>query len=218
MIGAIKIKDELPDNGDISSGHPVWKEQFDNWIAYDLDNKHRYSYDFQENSNLILIGGHEADQEIAYAQVLFDRCGHNCNVHLFSPYMQDYGGTVDSLNSTMIHFYNYSLGSKDNNIVIPGFEFKEIQVRELGRVLQELALTKVELLYTNCEGCEWDLLPHIMNSNLAATFEHLQVQVHCTQNLGYTKSKYVEVRELLTTAYETSYHAMCLWDGWHLKH
>jgi hypothetical protein len=54
----------------------------------------------------------------------------------------------------------------------------DIHVKSFESVLKELNLSQVDLLKINVEGCEYEILDHILNKGLIKIFKNIQVQFH----------------------------------------
>lgn len=76
----------------------------------------------------------------------------------------------------------------------------------------------VDLVTMNCEGCEYDLLEHILSSNLIHFFKNIQFATHPTlEKLKDPIRRYCQLQELLHRTHKPTYQYKYVWESWKLK-
>ena len=75
----------------------------------------------------------------------------------------------------------------------------------------------VDFLYVNCEGCEYDLLPDIINTRIIASVRRLHVQFHLQDSSAQSVHRRCLIREALRKTHEPVFAFPFVWEGWVLK-
>lgn len=76
----------------------------------------------------------------------------------------------------------------------------------------------IDLVTINCEGCEFEVLEHILATGIAKHFKHIQFATH-TQ-LDHLKDpvvRYCRIQELLKRTHNISYQYKFNWESWTRK-
>ena len=76
---------------------------------------------------------------------------------------------------------------------------------------------EVDLLTVNCEGCEYDILDSILDSNMVQYFRHIQISFHHFKGLGDTLKRYCEYQEILKRTHRVVYQYPMFWESWTRK-
>ena len=99
-------------------------------------------------------------------------------------------------------YYYTSLFEKDG----PKMEYKCVDIKPY--LKGEVALMKM-----NIEGCEYQLLKHIIESDLIKNIKYLQVQFHLIDNVD-TDSLYKEISDSLTKTHSLEWRYPFVWESW----
>ncbi|KAK3103382.1 hypothetical protein FSP39_018843 [Pinctada imbricata] len=76
---------------------------------------------------------------------------------------------------------------------------------------------EVDLLTMNCEGCEYDILDAILDSNLINYFRHVQISFHHLNGLGDTLDRWCQYQQLLSRTHRLIYQYPLFWESWTRK-
>ena len=76
---------------------------------------------------------------------------------------------------------------------------------------------EIDLLTVNCEGCEYDILDSILDSNMVQYFRHIQISFHHFKGLGDTLKRYCEYQEILKRTHRVVYQYSMFWESWTRK-
>ena len=88
-------------------------------------------------------------------------------------------------------------------------------VRTLASAMHELRVHHLDLLMVNCEGCEYELLPHLIGAGLLPHIDNLQIQFHCRPDMGFTgREQLLKLYSLLVPTHELSWNYTCIWENW----
>jgi hypothetical protein len=71
----------------------------------------------------------------------------------------------------------------------------------------------VDLLYINCEGCEYDVLEYMIDSGWIARMEHVLVQFHGFQDPANVAKRCL-IRELLRRTHSPVFSYAFVWEEW----
>ena len=158
--------------------------EFDRWFS-DKAEHLRYDYDGELTSESIVIdlGLYHG----IFSEFIFKK--YNCYVYGFEPIEEFFNLSKSLLNNNKIKLFNYAVGNDDrvdkisldmdgSSIYKKGKNLVNIHVKSFESVLKELNLSQVDLLKINVEGCEYEILDHILNKNLIKIFKNIQVQFH----------------------------------------
>jgi hypothetical protein len=208
----------LPETDDVFVFHPVFQKSMNDWLSENGDATYRLNYELQAGSVVVIVGGYEGQWDEDYALAVLQSCGFFCRVYFFCPYMEENKHAKQRLKSLPgVQIFDVTLGIKDIKKALPGPRPDVVRIKEIGKELKKHNITKVELLALNCQGCEFDLLPHIVSSGLYAKINNIQIQTHCVHELGYTKQKYLDMASAMDEQYSLSWQFLCFFNSWKLK-
>ena len=95
---------------------------------------------------------------------------------------------------------------------------KVAQIRQFSVVIDELRISRIDLLQINCEGCEWELLESLLNDEQTHIFQHIQVQFHPGVDWVEDQlTRYAAIQDRLTKTHELLYDQPWIWQLWQLK-
>ncbi|KAL3885239.1 hypothetical protein ACJMK2_025327 [Sinanodonta woodiana] len=78
-----------------------------------------------------------------------------------------------------------------------------------------VGLFDVDLLTTNCEGCEYEVLETILSTNLINYIKNFQFATHSTlKGLEDPLGRYCKIQELLRRTHKPTYQYRLIWESW----
>ena len=158
--------------------------QLQRWQGDNGDYTHSLTYDLNENSTVIDLGGYTGE----WAKEIINR--YNCNVYLVEPVEESYKILLEKFRSNpKVHILKVGIGIKNTEKVMyvngDGTSFNTetgeaitVEIRTVESVLNQWNLEKIDLLQVNIEGDEYELLQHMIDTGLINKFKNLQVQFH----------------------------------------
>ena len=164
------------------------------WFKDDGDNTLRINYNLNETSLVVDLGGYEG----TFSQKIYDK--YNCNII--------YNLGVGNLTETKVLYccedatsFYCKVGdhSESSNIISFDSFVKNIK--------------KIDLLKINIEGGEYDLLDHIIQTDLQEKIINIQVQFH--KNIENCEVRRKNIQELLKKTHALTYNYDFIWENWH---
>jgi len=192
--------------------------EFQRWFADSGDLIHRLNYALDESSVVFDVGGYRGD----FAARINQRCG--CRIHIFEPIGKFYDLIVKRFeNVPNITVYPYGLAEIDkrekinidgdaSSIYKQGGKTEEIELREIGQVMSDLRIDKIDLIKINIEGGEFPLLNHCVKKNLVSKMGNIQVQFHTFVENAAIKRH--EIRKNLQKTHKITYDYAFVWENW----
>lgn len=201
---------------------PTLKEvAYLSWLRSNGDKTLRLDYDISNEDVVIDVGGYEGQ----WVSDIFSR--YMCSVHVFEP-VPNFAKSIERrfVKNKNVYVHQAALGAENgviaisidgdassaliqsvNHIEVPVLCFSEVFVKHGWK---EIALMKI-----NIEGGEYDLLQHILDSNLAKNIKNIQVQFH--DFVPDASSRMIKIQERLRATHELTYYFPFIWENWKLK-
>jgi FkbM family methyltransferase len=195
--------------------------EFQRWFADKGDLVHRLNYNLNKDSVVFDVGGYRGD----FAAQINQRYG--CKVYVFEPVEKFYESIVSRFaNNPNIVVCDYGLAERDQDqeISVDGDassiykraqKMEVIQLREIGKVMQELSIDNIDLIKINIEGGEFPLLSHCIESELTSKMKNIQVQFHSFVEDALVKRH--KIRQNLKETHSITYDYAFVWENWYLK-
>eukprot|EP00386_Alphamonas_edax_P009991 GDKI01032592.1.p1 GENE.GDKI01032592.1~~GDKI01032592.1.p1 ORF type:complete len:210 (-),score=33.58 GDKI01032592.1:24-653(-) len=109
----------------------------------------------------------------------------------------------------------------DTHTVAGGEQIECVDLRATARVLEELGLTQSEFhVHMNCEGCEYDVLAHLIASGTIKQVETLQFGSHQLESTGVwgkVTERYCQIQMHLLHTHTKEFGIPWSWDRFVLK-
>lgn len=198
------------------------------WYSIDGDNTLRVKYPLNPSSIIIDVGGYEGD----WAAEMHARYG--CTVHIFEPV----SSFVNILNERFsanprISVHQYGLSGKDEQIEFSVMDesssaftdktsynataqrTEKVQLRSFSSVMQELGVTKIDVIKINIEGGEYPLLEHIIETGFIKNIANVQVQFH--DFVPGAEERMNAIKKKLGETHSLTYEYVFVWENWKLK-
>ena len=144
---------------------------------------------------------------------------------LFEPIFHD--EARKNLEGLDVEVYPYGLGGSTRNAMfgVQGDATKPLkdggevaQIRQFSVVIEELYISRIDLLQINCEGCEWEVLESLLNDKQTHIFQHIQIQFHPSADWVEDQLvRYAAIQDRLTKTHELLYDQPWIWQLWQLK-
>lgn len=192
--------------------------EFNRWFA---DNAEHLRYDYDEDLNndslVVDLGLYKG----TFAELISKK--YNCNVYGFEPIWDFFDQSSSKLSKfSKVKVFNYAVGGSDridkisldmdgSSIYHNKGKIVNIQVRSFKSVIEELKIETVDLLKINTEGCEYEILDHIIESNLLSIFKNIQVQFH--DFVPDASKKRDKIRDELAKTHKETYSYEFVWEN-----
>ncbi|MEQ1695740.1 MAG: FkbM family methyltransferase [Hyphomicrobiaceae bacterium] len=193
------------------------------WFRCRGDETLRLSYDLNEDSTVIDLGGYKGD----FADAIYNRYGST--VYLFEP-VRDFYDACDQrfASNPKIHCFNYGLSASSGQFSISaeadgssvvkasatGGE-ETVRIESFAATAGDLGLTQIDLIKINIEGGEYDVLPAIIVSGWIGKIRNVQVQFH--DFIPGAIEKRQKIRDDLLRTHMESWCFPFVWESWRLK-
>lgn len=181
----------------------------------------RYVYELEPTSVVLDVGAYEG----AFTREIIRR--HGCRVYAFEPIARHFEA-LSALDAPNLQVFDFGIGGNDRTerISLSGDSSsvfavdgrsegeapsEQIQIRSLAHVLETLDLHYVDLLKLNVEGCEYEILEHLLDSGLAERFGDIQVQFH--RLVPDADARRDAIRERLAATHRVTYEEPFVWEN-----
>jgi FkbM family methyltransferase len=175
--------------------------EFRRWFADRGDYTHNITYDLNENSIIMDLGGYTG----VWANQMIDK--YNPNVYILEPIPDFYNIMTEKFkNNNKVHLYNVGISSKNKkgqiflngdatSSNIKNGKAVDVIFKDMGTILNELSLNEVDLL-------------QIINK-----FKNIQVQFHKTIDNAVEKRN--NIREgFKKNNFELKFDYPFVWESW----
>ena len=200
---------------------PVQRE-LRRWFDDRGDETLRITYPLTAASVVYDVGGYRGQ----WASDIYSR--YLCQVHIFEPV----AGFVSSIrhrfaNNPHIFAHAFGLASQDRMETMrlahdrssaydkSDGESEVVQLRDVGKVLQELEAHLVDLMKVNIEGGEYELLERLIALGLISRFRNLQIQFH--DCMPEAEARMEAIQAELGRTHRITYQYRFVWENWELK-
>lgn len=170
----------------------------------------RYEYNLKPTSAVIDLGAYQGE----WANEIHARYG--CHVIVVEPteYIKDYkhGPIINKAAGT--HYGKMSFGGRAyySSIFEPGDH--EYECFDVNNML--IDYPAIDLLKANIEGCEYDVLQHIIGAGLHTRIKNIQVQFHQIAGVPY-ELWYKEIADKLNKTHSLTWQYPYCWESWSIK-
>lgn len=192
------------------------------WLKIEGDKTLRLNYELNESSVIIDLGGFEGQ----WASDIYSM--YNSNIYIFEPYIPFYT-TIEKrfIKNNKIKVFPFGLQSEDNKIELYIDSDKSslikngkskisiIELKNAEDFLKQENIKLIDLIKINIEGGEYDLLNHLINSNIIQNIKNLQIQFH--DFVEGADSMMPKIRKELSITHSLTYCYDYVWENWKLK-
>lgn len=189
------------------------------WFADNGDYTHNITYDLNENSVVIDLGGFTG----VWAQQIIEK--YNPNVYIIEPVSKFYDLMAwKFLNNNKVHLLNVGVSTKNQNGIIymsgdststnlKNGEPVNVKFKTIKTILQEWNLEKVDLLQINIEGDEYPILEKMLEDNSINKFKNIQIQFHLGIENDITRRNNIR-KKLLSEGFIINFDYAFVWESW----
>lgn len=192
------------------------------WFEIDGDHTLRLNHNLDKNSLVFDIGGYKGET----AEAIFNK--FKCNVWVFEP-IEEYSKEIEQkfLNNPKVKVFNFGLSNiskeeiiniqADSSSLIRNVGDKQsiIKLVEFNSFIKENKIKKIDLMDINIEGMEYDLVGHIIETELINIIDNIQIQFH--DFLDNSKERMSHIRDLLKKTHMPTYQYDFIWENWKKK-
>lgn len=191
------------------------------WIRDNGDKTHRLQYNLSEQDIVIDLGGYEGQ----WASDIFSM--YCCQIYIFEP-VPEYAENIKKrfAKNKYINIYEFGLASNNINTRISvtgdssssykaGDLMIDIQLTKASDFFENNHISYVSLLKINIEGGEYDLLEHMISTNLISKIQNIQIQFH--DFFPDAKDRMKEIQNQLAHTHKLTYQYEFVWENWVLR-
>lgn len=192
------------------------------WFAIDGDSTLRLDYpELNTNSIVVDLGGYKGQ----WASDIYGKYG--CKVYSFEPVEAFYLFIKKRFeNNQSIKVFHCALGNdnkeeaiyvnKDGSSSIEknGISEKMVFIK-FDEMMNELALSNIDLLKINIEGGEYDLLDYLIQTKWIKKIDNIQVQFH--DFFPDARNRMTKIQQALALTHYTTYQFEFVWENWKIK-
>lgn len=191
------------------------------WHAVDGDRTLRLDYDLDADSVVLDVGGFEGQ----WASDVFAR--FTPTIHVFEPVAaQAEAITRRFARNDRIHVHPVGLAGRDAEVdlVVDGERSSTVTGRgatERVRLVAaadefaRLGFDRIDLLKSNIEGGEYELLEHLLDAGVVPRITDLQVQFHDLGPASVARMRAIQRR--LDETHELRWQHELVWESWHRR-
>lgn len=190
------------------------------WNLMSGDEKLSLDYPLNSNSVVMIVGAYEG----SYLDKLNNK--FNCNIYAFEPVAKFYNTLEDKFKSLQnITLLNYGLSDKTKKVYFniseeSSSEFVIAENKALVNMvsitdfLKKYGVVKVDLIYMNIEGGEFEVLHELIKQGLIKNISHLQVQFHNVSK--NSRKNRLKIRKELKKTHKNVFNYPFIWERWDL--
>ena len=206
-------------------GRQIFQTPMERRVSLWYQNPHhaelRFDYDLNADSQVLDMGGYEGQ----WASDIHARYG--CAVQVFEP-VEEFAANIRHrfARNPRITVQPFGLGAADATIRIGlgadgSSVFREAPQMRPGRLVaadgffERNGIAWVDLMKINIEGGEYDLLEHLLDTNLVSRIGNIQVQFH--DFVPDAQARMLAIQERLQETHVPTYQVEFVWENWRLK-
>jgi len=192
------------------------------WFSDNGDETLRLNYEqLNSNSTVFDLGGYKGD----FASNIYSK--YCCNIYIFEPVKEYSNKIINRFSKNIkIKVFPFGLGAKKETMSISinndassifntGNETQIIELISFKDFLNENSIDHIDLIKINIEGGEYELLNHIIESNLVSCIDNFQIQFHDFISNADTLRKNIQDKLQLTHCLTYNYNFV--WENWKKK-
>lgn len=172
------------------------------------------------NSIVFDLGGYKGQ----WASDIYSK--YNCTICVFEPVREFYEFIKERFkNNWKIRVFNFGLASSNRKEVIflneDGSSLygkgkrETINLFDFEEFLKKEKIKKINLVKSNIEGAEYELLEYLISKGVMKNIEVLEIQFH--RNIRDYLKRYKRIRNNLKNTHHLKYSFPFVWESWVLK-
>lgn len=199
------------------------QKDMDNWKKINGDKTLRIDYELNSSSIVFDVGGYEGQ----WSSDIFAKYG--CDIYIFEPVNIFSRFIVQRfIKNPKIRVYSFGLSYKScEEDIFVSADSSSLYNEKSGSVKERVKLMKaseffqkndiifIDLMKINIEGGEYELLQHLIESNIITKINNLQIQFHYF--ISDATSKRDQLRNMLKNTHELTYDFPWVWENWKRK-
>tara|TARA_B000000565_G_C23683399_1_gene339022 strand:- start:98 stop:787 length:690 start_codon:yes stop_codon:yes gene_type:complete len=192
------------------------------WNLRNGDEKLSLDYNFTDKSVVFDVGTYIG----SFTEKLLNK--FDCHVYAFEPKKEYFNKLLNKFEKNKkVKIYNFALsnftGASQISDIGAGSSiiereentlFETIDVMSFAEFVESENIKKIDLLYLNIEGSEYDLIQNILDNNLQERIHHFQIQFH--NFVKNSKSKRKTLRKSLKKTHKCTFNFPFIWERWDL--
>jgi len=150
----------------------------------------------------------------------------NCNVYAFEP-LKNYSDILKNKfkNYPKVKILDFGLFDDNKKILISnigasssifsraeGEASELVEFRSFIEFVNDNSIKKINLLYMNIEGSEYNLMKHIIETDYIKNIDHLQIQFH--NYVDGSKQLRNQIRNELKKTHKCIFNFLFIWERW----
>ena len=193
------------------------------WLLRKGDDNLSLDYPLENNSIIFDIGAYEGN----FTKKIHNK--FNCNVYAFEPLKNKASDLEKYFNNfNNVKVYNFGLLGSDKKVKLSNIEAGSsifsrpegnvgitVNMKSFYNFVLDNSIERIDLMYMNIEGSEYELLEHIIESGYIKNIKHLQIQFH--NFVENSKVKRKDIRKKLKTTHKCKFNYPFIWERWDLK-
>tara|TARA_B100001564_G_C20656521_1_gene679480 strand:- start:1313 stop:1999 length:687 start_codon:yes stop_codon:yes gene_type:complete len=191
------------------------------WKIISGDRKIHKKYPLNSNSIFFDIGGFEG----GFSEKIIEE--FDCFCYIFEPHPEFFKVLENKFDSnSKVFLFNFGLSDSNKNLKLSDESASSkltdsnegylVSVRDISEVIDELKLKNIDLLKSNIEGAEYDLLSRLIETNKISIINSLQIQYHKDhiQNAEILRAK---INDKLLDTHKNIWSYYFVWERWDLN-
>lgn len=191
------------------------------WKLINGDKTLRINYPLNSESIVFDVGGYLGDS----SSNIYEK--YKCYIYIFEPVRQYYSILKKRFsNFKRIYVLNYGIGTKTQHINLHLSEdsssaygrskkLEKVKLVDINEVLDKYNINRVDLIEVNIEGGEYELMEHLIYTNMIKKFEDIQIQFH--NSIENAKERRNKIQKSLRKTHKLTYEYPFVWENWSLR-
>ena len=191
------------------------------WLLDDGDKILRLNHNLTPDSIVFDLGGYKEQ----WSSDVFSK--YLCNIHIFEPHPDYYKYIVNRFRlNNKIQCFDYGLAEKTmilplSNSANGSSTYKKDAVMFDAKLVKasdyfkEHSIHQIDLVKINIEGGEYDLLEHLISSDLIKNIDNIQVQFH--DFVPDAKNRMKNIQNKLSSTHTLTYQYEFIWENWKIN-
>lgn len=193
------------------------------WNLRKGDDRLSFDYNFSSDSLVFDVGAYIG----SFTEKLSNK--FDCKVYCFEPKLEYFDYLSKKFkNNRNIKIFNFALSNFTGTAMISSIgagssmvhrqentDLEKIKVKSIYEFLKEENIEKIDLLYLNIEGSEYNLLDEILKKNIQKKILHFQIQFH--NFVDNSKIKRKTIRNILKKTHTCKFNFPFIWERWDLR-
>lgn len=194
-------------------------KEIDRWFADKGDYTHNITYDLNEKSIIMDIGGYTG----VWAQQMIDK--YNPNVYILEPVPSFYKIMENKfIDNPKVRLLNVGIKTENSEGIIfmsgdgsssnlPNGEPINVKFNTIETVLNKFKLEEIDLIQINIEGDEYQLLENMLKTGSINRFKNIQIQFHLGVDNDINRRE--KIREgLIENNFKIKFDYPFVWESW----